>query len=472
MRLVRLTTSSLGERASALSPGHLVRLIWNRVLRSVPLLLLALGAASAWASAGDVNQAALVIVHGDGSVVTRCVAFEESQISGFDLLQRSGLDINLEASTMGATICRLDGEGCTFPAQSCFCQCEGSSCRYWSYWRWADGEWRYSQQGASNSTVLPGSIDGWVWGAGAVDQASPPPALTFADVCTPATPTPTATPLPATVAPTSSPTGTPALTPTATFIPTALPTAPATATSPPTFTPSPPPAVTPLPTIQAATSLAPPPVIEMFTADRREIVAGEVFTLTWRVANATAVELQASGRAIAVPAAGSLPLTPPQNTTYQLAAANSGGSVAAGMTIVVRPRFVAPDNQQAVQPTLQQAEPASTPPSAVAEPSATPAVAASATPMATPATVAANPVVITPLSLPTETPLPTLAPLVLVGSAPPVHTAGHTPTADAALPALPTMPPLMLVGLLGLVGVPLFMVAVLLALWWLRRTSI
>ena len=37
------------------------------------------------------NQAALVVVHGDGSLVTRCVEFNEPQINGYDLLQRSGL---------------------------------------------------------------------------------------------------------------------------------------------------------------------------------------------------------------------------------------------------------------------------------------------------------------------------------------------------------------------------------------------
>jgi chemotaxis protein CheC len=61
---------------------------------------------------------------------------------------------------MGATICRIDGEGCNFPTESCFCQCQGSPCIYWSYWRLTEGEWRYSNIGAGNAaTALARMLD-------------------------------------------------------------------------------------------------------------------------------------------------------------------------------------------------------------------------------------------------------------------------------------------------------------------------
>jgi hypothetical protein len=134
-------------------------------------------------AAQEDHRAGLVIVHGDGSVVTQCVAFTEATISGADLLARSGLDMAVEASSMGATICRLDGEGCDFPAETCFCQCQGSPCVYWSYWRLNDGVWQYSNGGAGNTTVRDGAVDGWRWGLGTVDAAEPPPDITFADIC-------------------------------------------------------------------------------------------------------------------------------------------------------------------------------------------------------------------------------------------------------------------------------------------------
>ena len=136
---LRLSGAVFNNRWQAVTP-------WGTALRVVVLLTLLLLASSTLIYAGPLrqtpNQAALVIVHGDGRVVTRCVGFSEAQITGADLLQRSGLDLNIEASSMGATICRIDGEGCTFPQESCFCQCEGASCNYWSYWRWENGEWR------------------------------------------------------------------------------------------------------------------------------------------------------------------------------------------------------------------------------------------------------------------------------------------------------------------------------------------
>ena len=73
-----------GETASAVSPdGPLA--IWARV-RVLLALLLMLGAATAGVNADDVNRAGLVIVHGDGRIVTRCIDFAEPQITGMELL--------------------------------------------------------------------------------------------------------------------------------------------------------------------------------------------------------------------------------------------------------------------------------------------------------------------------------------------------------------------------------------------------
>ena len=79
------------------------------------------------------NQAGLVVVHGDGRVVTRCVRFDEPQISGLTLLQRSGLTFAAEAGPMGATVCSLNGEGC--PTSDCWCECHGTPCAYWIYFQ-------------------------------------------------------------------------------------------------------------------------------------------------------------------------------------------------------------------------------------------------------------------------------------------------------------------------------------------------
>ncbi|MBU6352318.1 MAG: hypothetical protein KGS73_19475 [Chloroflexi bacterium] len=144
---------------------------------------LAGGLAAAPARAQSGSHAGLVVVHGDGSVVTRCVSFPEESIRGDLLLARSGLDLSIEANSMGTTLCQIDGEGCAYPQQPCFCQCTGTPCLYWSYWQLLDGEWVYSNAGAGSTQVQDGQVDGWRWGIGTVDRAQPPPAISFAEIC-------------------------------------------------------------------------------------------------------------------------------------------------------------------------------------------------------------------------------------------------------------------------------------------------
>lgn len=135
--------------------------------------------------AQDASRAGLVIIHGDGSVTQQCVPFAEESISGYELLQRAGAALSVEAGGMGATVCSIDGEGCSYPAESCFCQCQSSPCVYWSYWRLeAEGGWRYQPLGAGNTQVRNGDVEAWRWAAGTRQDAPAPPAVRFAEICT------------------------------------------------------------------------------------------------------------------------------------------------------------------------------------------------------------------------------------------------------------------------------------------------
>lgn len=194
------------------------------------------------------NQAGLLVLHGDGSVQSRCVSFSESQISGEELLRRSGLAMVTETTSMGATICSLDGEGCAYPSQSCFCQCQGSPCIYWSYWLRQDANaWEYSNMGATGSVILPGMVAGWRWGEADPAASSSMPGLTVADICVAPTATPTQVPTEThtptefpTATPTDTPTETPTETPTVAPIETPTETYTAAPTATPSFTPAPP----------------------------------------------------------------------------------------------------------------------------------------------------------------------------------------------------------------------------------------
>ena len=193
-----------------------------------------------------------MIQYGDGTVLTGCVEFAEPEITGLDVLQRSGLDVVYHTTGMGVKICKLGREGCDDPNR-CFCQCKGASCVYWSYWHLKDGVWQYSNLGASSHTVQPGAVEGWTWGPGSVNSAIQPPQIRFEDICRAATSQPTLTDTPqptATSAPADTPLPTDTPRPTATPPPTEAAARPAPSS---TFTSVPSPATavntaTPLPT--------------------------------------------------------------------------------------------------------------------------------------------------------------------------------------------------------------------------------
>lgn len=228
--------------------GQLLTMTYLRKL--LPLLLLGGLILAYWPpqlAAQDANQAALVVRFGDGNVQTRCVSFDEPQISGYDLLLRSGLDVTADVQGAGALVCAIDGAGC--PASNCLCQCQGGGdCIYWSYWLQNGGQWQYSQGGASMVQVQPGAVQGWSWGPGAVNEAIAPPPTAFEDVCQ--------APVTATSAPTNTPSPTATLLPTNTAVPPSVtPTATAVPASPTATTVSA--TVTPLPS-QTASATAQP----------------------------------------------------------------------------------------------------------------------------------------------------------------------------------------------------------------------
>ena len=154
----------------------------RRALALLLVVVVLVLAAGAPADAQDDNHVAVIVDYGDGQTATRCVAFPEPEISGLEALGRSGLVVENEVQAGGAAVCRIDGVGCA--VDDCFCACRGGGeCRYWSYWQLRDGVWRYAVAGASRSRVVDGAVEGWVWGAGSVTEAPPPPLVSFDEVC-------------------------------------------------------------------------------------------------------------------------------------------------------------------------------------------------------------------------------------------------------------------------------------------------
>ncbi|HIP97484.1 MAG TPA: hypothetical protein EYH32_09765, partial [Anaerolineae bacterium] len=166
----------LGKR-----PGFLLVLL---------LVVMTVGYSRASVRAQSPNRVGLVVRFSDNEVITRCVEFSEPQISGYDVLVRSGLNVVAQFDPgVGVAICAIEDVGC--PVDACL-TCAMPN--YWSYWHLQDDAWVYSQVGAGGYMVGDGEVEGWSWGAGV-----PPPVFSFDQICAPSptlTPSPTFTPLP------------------------------------------------------------------------------------------------------------------------------------------------------------------------------------------------------------------------------------------------------------------------------------
>jgi hypothetical protein len=323
------------------------------------------------------NRAGLVVRFGDGSLITRCVEFNESTISGYDLLTRSGLNIIAAFdSGQGAAICSIENTGC--PVESCL-TCDMPN--YWSYWHLVDGVWVYSQAGSSGHSVGDGDVEGWSWGSG-----GPPPVVRFDQICAMFA---TDTPLPPTDTPVS--TATPTNTP-----------------FPPTNTPVPP----------TATPLPPTPEA-WFRLDNNPIAAGTCTNVRWDTSNAQKIYLDGED----VSANGSREICPTASQEYTLRLVNAAGDQT--YTLVLGITGTAPTGTFTPQPAIAaSATPTGLPQSA---PTAT-ASQSDAAPLQATVTLTPSPV---PTAQPAASPLSSPTPARQVALS----------LASAARDAQPTPPP-------------------------------
>jgi hypothetical protein len=112
------------------------------------------------------HQAGLIVQHQDGSLVLKCINFQGDEITGEQLLQLSEIPyVSDVTNPMGSKLCSIDGQGCNFPAEKCFCQCGNSGpCTYWAYFVLnQEGKWVYSPLGVKGRIVHNGDVDAWAW---------------------------------------------------------------------------------------------------------------------------------------------------------------------------------------------------------------------------------------------------------------------------------------------------------------------
>lgn len=124
---------------------------------------------------GSGPHAAGIVVDTGEEVKAVCVRFAEEEITGEELLDRTGLDVVWAYyGDLGAAACAICGVGC--PADDCHCETPF----WWSYWQ-GDGEggWTSSPVGASTRKVRDGDMDARLWH----DGSRHPPEVSFSQVC-------------------------------------------------------------------------------------------------------------------------------------------------------------------------------------------------------------------------------------------------------------------------------------------------
>lgn len=147
---------------------------------------------SSCAGAGS-HHAALVVEHADGSVVTRCVAFDTNSVSGERLLDLSGIAWSTQTfGGFGDAVCALDSEPAHYSA------CPGKDA-YWAVFvARGGGTWQLTNVGISSLTVGDGDAEGFRYVPASGTPAAP---VSPAGVCAGAAASVGATVRPATARP-------------------------------------------------------------------------------------------------------------------------------------------------------------------------------------------------------------------------------------------------------------------------------
>lgn len=151
-------------------------------------------AGTACAGSGP-HHAALVVEHGNGATIRRCVAFSGATITGEHLLSLSEVEVTTATlGGFGQAVCQIDNEPAHFSA--CL---PPSPDPYWVLFvSRAGAPWTLSDLGISSQTFADGDAEGFRYDPQSGTPA-PPPAPT---PCPSPTAAPTATPRPSsTVAP-------------------------------------------------------------------------------------------------------------------------------------------------------------------------------------------------------------------------------------------------------------------------------
>ena len=112
------------------------------------------------------NVAGLVVLDEDGDLGYALVTFEEEEISGLELLRRSGADpVTVSFGGLGEGVCGIGETGCAVDAcRKRMCQTGSPDSPFWQSFRAGeDAAWEPLQLGASADRVRDGDVRLWAW---------------------------------------------------------------------------------------------------------------------------------------------------------------------------------------------------------------------------------------------------------------------------------------------------------------------
>lgn len=144
------------------------------VVIAVTLMLLASASPGIAADTGENHIAGLIVDYGEGRISYALVPFTEDTLSGFELLDRSGLSLlTVQFGGLGNGVCAIEGTGCDLAAcRTRLCQTGDPASPFWHYAQYRDATWVFAPLGASASSVSDGGLDAWSWSS---DSPNPGP---------------------------------------------------------------------------------------------------------------------------------------------------------------------------------------------------------------------------------------------------------------------------------------------------------
>ncbi len=111
------------------------------------------------AFAAGAHHVAVVVEHGNGSVLSRCVTFTADQLKGDDVMHLSGVEYGTSAygGGLGSAVCQVDAEPASYPPN-----CLTSTSSYWAMFvSRGGGRWSISNAGISSQVFSDGDALGW-----------------------------------------------------------------------------------------------------------------------------------------------------------------------------------------------------------------------------------------------------------------------------------------------------------------------